>query len=73
VWDVGEVLIFVSGISAATGKPLSPSFARGAAYNPSTNSWRVLAKRPVPGGAAVWDGNELVVVAAGKGGRATEA
>ena len=46
---------------------------RGAAYNPSTNRWRVLAKRPVAGGAAVWDGFEMVVVAAGKSGRITEA
>jgi N-acetylneuraminic acid mutarotase len=73
VWDGREVLVFVSGISASNGKPLPPALARGAAYNPSTNRWRVLAKRPVVGGAAVWDGHEMVVVAAGKSGRVTQA
>ena len=73
VWDGRELLVFVSGISASSGKPLSPVLARGAAYNPSTNRWRVLAKRPVAGGTAVWDGYEMVVVTAGKSGRVTEA
>lgn len=73
VWDGHEVLVFVSGISAASGKPLSAGYARGAAYNPSTNRWRELAKRPIAGGAAAWDGFEMVVVAAGKSGRITEA
>jgi hypothetical protein len=73
VWDGRDVLVFVSGVSAASGKPLSPGLARGAAYNPSTNRWRVLAKPLVAGGAAAWDGYEMVVVAAGRSGRVVEA
>jgi hypothetical protein len=72
-WDGHELLVFVSGISAVDGKALSAGYARGAAYDPSTNRWRVLAKQPVAGGAAAWDGYELVVAAAGRSGRITEA
>ncbi len=72
-WDGHEVLVFVSGISAVNGKPVSAALARGAAYDPSANRWRVLQKRPVAGGAGVWDGSELVVVGAGRTGRVTEA
>ena len=72
-WDGHEVLVFVSGISAANGKPLSAGYARGAAFKPSTNRWRLLAKKPVAGGSGVWDGYELIVTAAGRSGRITEA
>jgi len=72
-WDGHELLVFVSGISAASGKPLSAGFARGAAFEPTANRWRVLQKRPVAGGAGVWDGSELIVVGAGRTGRVTEA
>src|SRR3954470_635108 len=70
-WDGREVLVFVSGISAVNGRPLSArplsaGLARGAAYDPAANRWRVLQKRPVAGGAGVWDGSELVVVGAGR-------
>ena len=72
-WDGHELLVFVSGISAVNGRPLSPDLARGAAYDPAANRWRVLQKRPVAGGAGVWDGSELIVVGAGRSGRVTEA
>jgi hypothetical protein len=67
-WDGHELLLFVSGLNP-DGKPYPSRFARGAAYNPSTNRWRRLAPAALQGGPAVWDGHELLVVAAGTHGR----
>jgi N-acetylneuraminic acid mutarotase len=75
IWTGRELLVFVSGINPASGKPWPARFARAAAYDPATDSWRRLA--PVPdrglrfGGSAAWDGHEMLVV--GAGGRARSA
>lgn len=75
-WTGRELLLFVSGYSP-DGKPYPARFARAAAYNPNTNAWRRIAPVPAAGssvrGAAVWDGRELLVVAAGKNARSTHA
>jgi hypothetical protein len=63
-WDGREVLLFVSGFNP-DGKPYPARLARAAAYNPATNRWRRLKPAPVQGGTAVWDGHELLLVAAG--------
>jgi hypothetical protein len=69
-WDGRELLLFVSGINP-DGKPYPARFARAAAYNPASNRWRRIAAAPAPataparGGTAVWDGHELLLVAAG--------
>ena len=44
------------------------AFSDGAAYNPSTNSWRKLAHSPLAGSQSpvgAWTGRELVIVVAG--------
>ncbi len=63
-WTGRELLLFVSGYSP-DGKPYPARFARAAAYNPATNAWRRIAPMPQPGGTAVWDGRELLVVGGG--------
>ena len=63
-WDGRELLLFVSGLNP-DGKPYPARLARAAAYNPTTNRWRRLAPAPALGGTAVWDGSELLLVAAG--------
>jgi hypothetical protein len=75
IWTGRELLLFVSGINPASGKPWPARFARAAAYDPATDSWRRLA--PIPdrglrfGGSAAWDGHEMLLV--GAGGRARSA
>jgi hypothetical protein len=59
-WTGRELLLFVSGINPG---------ARAAAYNPATKRWRRIAPLPARGGSAVWDGHELLVVAAGSNAR----
>jgi hypothetical protein len=68
-WTGRELVLLVSGLDPE-GKPYPARFARAAAYNPTTNSWRRIAPAPKAGGSAVWDGNELLVVGAGANARA---
>lgn len=72
-WTGRELILLVSGIDPAGGKPQPERFARAAAYDPATGTWRHIAPMPEPGvgfgGTAVWDGKELVVVGAGLQGR----
>ena len=63
-WTGRELVLFVSGLTP-DGKPYPARLARGAAYNPATNTWRRLAPMPARGGSAVWDGHELLVAGAG--------
>ena len=67
-WTGRELVVFVSGINPADGKPWPAGLARAAAYNPATNSWRRIATLPEPGGAATWDGHEILVVGGGAHG-----
>jgi N-acetylneuraminic acid mutarotase len=73
IWTGRELLLFVSGINPASGKPWPARFARAAAYEPATESWRRLA--PIPdrglrfGGSAAWDGHEMLFVGAGRHAR----
>jgi hypothetical protein len=74
-WTGREALLLVSGIDPASGKPYPASFARAAAYNPRTDTWRRLAAPPTSGfqlgSAAAWDSHELVVVGAGADAQST--
>jgi N-acetylneuraminic acid mutarotase len=62
-WTGHEMIVLVSGIDP-DGKPYPASFARFAAYNPVTNSWRRLAPPPAArfGDSVIWDGHELLVI-----------
>ena len=74
-WTGRELILFVSGYSP-DGTRYPARFARAAAYDPATNRWRRLAPFPELGermGTAVWDGHELLVVAAGPSSRSTYA
>ena len=61
-------MVFVGG-SDPDGRPWPARLARGAAYNPTANTWRRLEGAPVALGraTAVWDGREVLVVGAGGG------
>jgi len=72
-WTGRELVVFVSGINPADGKPWPAGLSRAAAYNPATNTWRRIATLPEPGGAATWDGNEILVVGGGPSGRSVNA
>ena len=63
-WTGHELVLFVSGINPASGKPYPARFARAAAYDPATDTWHRIAPLPEPrqGATAVWDGRELLVV-----------
>jgi N-acetylneuraminic acid mutarotase len=64
-WTGRELILFVSGINPADGKPWPARLARAAAYSPATNTWHRTAPLPVRGGTAVWDGHEVLVVGGG--------
>jgi N-acetylneuraminic acid mutarotase len=63
-WTGRELVLFVSGYDP-DGKRHPARFARAAAYNPTTNTWHRIAPLPEPGGTAVWDGREVLVVSGG--------
>ena len=71
-WTGHELLLFVSGYGP-DGRPYPARLARGAAYNPTTNTWRRIRPFPLSGpaarGVAAWDGHELLVAGAGKSAR----
>ncbi len=68
-WTGHELLLVVSGIDPASGKPYPARFARAAAYDPASDTWRRIASPPLSalqaGRTAVWDGRDLVVLGAG--------
>jgi hypothetical protein len=68
-WTGRELLLFVDGVDPASGKPYATGVARAAAYDPATDAWRRLAPAPRHGGAAAWDGRELLLVGAGRHAR----
>ena len=75
-WNGHELLLFVSGYDPE-GKRWPARFARAAAYNPTTNTWRRIAPLPNTSlrfaNSAAWDGHELLVPAVGAGSRLTYA
>ena len=61
VWTGSELIVWGGVSSDATGAPV----ADGAAYDPSSNSWRMLAAAPIAprqGHQAAWTGEEMLVV-----------
>ena len=73
-WTGRELVLFSSGFNPADGKPFPGSLARGAAYNPATDTWRRITPLPDSplgsGGAAAWDGHEVLVAGYGASARA---
>jgi hypothetical protein len=71
-WTGRELILFVSGFDP-DGHRWPARFARAAAYNPLTNTWRRLAPLPAAGlrwaGNAAWDGHEVLVAGAGANAR----
>jgi hypothetical protein len=70
-WTGHKLILVVSGFTPEGGystqdKAYPARFARAAAYDPETDSWRRLASPPRQalryGGVAAWDGHELLVV-----------
>ena len=47
-WTGRELVLFVRGVDAASGKPSPARYARAAAYNPTTDTWRRIAPLPEP-------------------------
>jgi hypothetical protein len=74
-WTGHRLLLLVSGINPASGKPYPARFARAAAYDPAADAWHRIAAPPETGfrlgSAAAWDGHELVLVGAGPDARST--
>jgi hypothetical protein len=61
-WTGRELIILVSGFDP-DGKRIAGA-SRAAAYIPATDTWRQLAPPPGRPAAALWDGRELLIVAA---------
>jgi Kelch motif len=63
-WTGRELVLFVSGISAADGKPYPDERARAAAYDPATDTWRRIAPLPErrAGAIAVSGGKKILIV-----------
>jgi hypothetical protein len=63
-WTGRELVLFVSGVDAASGKPSPARYARAAAYNPTTDTWRRIAPLPEPrnGASVAWTESEILVV-----------
>ena len=62
-WDGREVIVLVGDFDP-DGHRWPAHFARAAAYNPVTDTWRRIAPLPESrgGATATWDGHELLVV-----------
>lgn len=65
-WTGTELLVWGGQNCAGAECPTdgAPRLADGAAYNPSTNKWRKMARSPLSardGAATVWTGKELIV------------
>ena len=60
-WTGRELVLFVSGISPADGKPFPDSLARAAAYDPVTDTWRRIPPQPErrAGATAWWNGHDV--------------
>jgi len=73
-WTGHELVLFSSGFNPAEARPFPGNLGRGAAYNPATDTWRRIT--PLPGsalgfgGAAAWDGHEVLVAGDGASARA---
>ena len=63
VWTGSEMVLF--GGAPAEGQPGYAPYSDGAAYNPSTDTWRTIAVSPLGGriAPATWTGTEMLVVA----------
>jgi hypothetical protein len=73
-WTGRELVLFSSGFNPGTAKPYPASLARGAAYNPATDTWRRITPQPSSElgftGAAAWDGHEVLIAGNGRSAQA---
>jgi hypothetical protein len=69
-WTGRELVLFSSGFDPASGKPSPASFARAAAYDPATDTWRRITPAPTSGETAAWDGHEVLIAGGSTGARA---
>ena len=62
-WDGRELVILVSGVDP-DGNPYPAGFARAAAYDPTTNTWRRIAAPPErrSGAVGVWNGEQVLFI-----------
>lgn len=72
-WTGHELVLFSSGRNPAGDKPYA-GLARAAAYDPAKDTWRRITALPASalgfGGAAAWDGHEVLIAGYGAGARA---
>ena len=72
-WTGHELVLFVAGIDPGDGKPYPARLARAAAYDPAADTWKRLAPPPFSGlrfgGAAAWNGREVIVAGTGRSAR----
>lgn len=73
-WTGRELILFSSGINPAEDRPFPGDLARGAAYDPAKDTWRLITPLPDSGrgfgGAAAWDGHEVLIAGDGASARA---
>jgi len=62
-WDGRELVVLVSGLDP-NDNPYSAHFARAAAYDPATKTWRQIAapSERRSGAVGVWDGSEILFI-----------
>jgi hypothetical protein len=73
-WTGRELVLFSGALNPAEDKPYPASLARAAAYNPATDTWHRITPLPASGrgfgGAAAWDGHEVLIAGDGASARA---
>ena len=74
VWTGRELVLFSSGLNPVDDETYPAGFARAAAYDPERDTWRRITPLPASGlgfgGAAGWDGREVLVAGDGASARA---
>jgi hypothetical protein len=73
-WTGHELVLFSGGFDPGAAKPYPAKLARAAGYDPATDTWRRITPLPNSalgfGGAAAWDGREVLVAGDGASARA---
>jgi hypothetical protein len=67
VWTGNDMLVW-GGVQPGRGGRSEVAVADGAAYRPTTRTWRPVPPAPLAGDTAVWSGTELLVFGRAEGG-----